>query len=322
MKLLFRAERLEKNGIFSLPDMFVWCGSMVCDASGCHLYFSAWDRQYGFDAWVTHSGIGYAFAPEPGASYRFRSWCLPGSGINGTWDRDVTHNPTIFKYDGIYYLYYTGNFSDSRNWWDHRNHQRIGAAWSNAPDGQFHRSALPVVEHPNAVMTSNPSVCRMPDGRFLMIYKWVAADRPSPFYGPVRHAAAFSSHPLGPFRVMEEDLFPVEGGDFPGEDPFVFERMGKLYCLLKDNGRNYSVFSRALILFESEDGIQWKRKGAALSRKITLEDGSIKRYCRLERPQLTFCDDGVRLFCAVKPSVSSAESFSVNLKIHSPLFHT
>ena len=283
MKLLFRAERLEKNGIFSLPDMFVWCGSMVCDASGCHLYFSAWERKYGFDAWVTHSEIGYASAPEPGAAYRFRSWSLPGSGIPGAWDRDVTHNPTIFKYDGIYYLYYTGNFSDSKNWWDHRNHQRIGAAWSNAPDGQFHRSALPVVEHKNAVMTSNPSVCRMPDGTG--------------------------------FRLPQ-------GGDFPGEDPFVFERMGKLYCLLKDNGRNYSVFSRALILFESEDGIRWKKKGAALSRKVTLEDGRIRRYCRMERPQLAFCDDGVRLFCAVKPSVSSTESFSVNLKIHSPLFHS
>ena len=320
MKCLFQTEPLKEEGIFSIPGMFVWCGSMICDLSGCHLYFSAWEQKFGFDAWVTHSRIGYAFAPTPDAAYQFRSWCLPGSGVVGAWDRDVTHNPTILESEGRYYLYYMGNFSDSGEWWDHRNHQQIGVAWSNSPSGRFSRSFRPVIEHKNAVMTSNPSVCRMPDGRFLMVYKWVAADRPSPFYGPVYHAAAFSDGPLGPFHPVKEDLFPIDGVTFPGEDPFVFVWNGKLHCLLKDNARNYSDFFRALILFDSDDGLVWKKRGAALSRNIILEEGIRRRFYRMERPQLTFCNDGIRLFCAIKPSKSSAESFSINLNIKQESF--
>ena len=320
MKCLFQTETLKPEGIFSIPDMFVWCGSMIRNAAGCHLYFSGWERKFGFDAWVTHSRIGYAFAPTPDAPYHFCFWCLPGSGIAGAWDRDVTHNPTILEADGVYYLYYMGNFSDSGKWWDHRNHQQIGVAWSRTPDGVFSRSAHPVIHHKGAVMTSNPSVCRMPDGRFLMIYKWVSADRPPPFYGPVYHAAAFSDNPRGPFQTVNEDIFSLSGVLFPGEDPFVFAWHDKLYCLLKDTARHYSRFSRALILFDSEDGVIWKKRGAAFSRNVILENGTHRRFYRMERPQLVFCDDTLRLFCAVKPSRSSAESFTINLKVKSSLF--
>ena len=321
MKLLFQAEKVKSRSVFRLPEMLVWCGSMAQDTKGgCHLYFSAWERKYGFDAWVTHSKIGHAYAETPASEYQFRSWILPGSAGHKAWDRDVTHNPAIMKFDGKYYLYYMGNYSDTSEWWDHRNHQQVGVAWSETPEGPFLRSATPIIEQDDAVMISNPSVCPMPDGRFLMIYKWVAAKKPAPFYGPVCHGAAFADTPLGPFIPVCRNLFSVNRADFPGEDPFVFQKNGKLYCLVKDNGRNYSELSKALILFESLNGIDWKKLGAALSRDLIFEDGKRKRFFRMERPQLVSCHNRLRLFCAIKPSSVSDDSFSLNFELKTNLF--
>ena len=316
MKYLLEAGRLTETSIFSLPEWLIWCGSMIQDTRGkCHLYFSAWERRHGFDAWVTHSRIGYACAETPASPYRFQSWILSGSGCRNTWDRDVTHNPAILKSDGRYYLYYMGNFSDSGDWWDHRNHQQAGVAWSRKPEGPFHRLKKPVIRQKDAVIISNPSVCRLPDGRFLMIYKWVAQENPAPFYGPVCHGAAFADNPLGPFIPVRRKLFTVDGCDFPGEDPFVFTVNGRLFCILKDNGRNYSGLLKALLLFESQDGLTWEKAGIALSRNIPCENGHKKRFFRLERPQLAFCKDQIRLFCAVKPSEKNDEAFSINIPI-------
>ena len=211
--------------------------------------------------------------------------------------------------------YYMGNFSDSGDWWDHRNHQQAGVAWSRKPEGPFHRLKKPVIRQKDAVMISNPSVCRLPDGRFLMIYKWVAQENPAPFYGPVCHGAAFADNPLGPFIPVRRKLFTVDGCDFPGEDPFVFTVNGRLFCILKDNGRNYSGLLKALLLFESQDGLTWEKAGIALSRNIPCENGHKKRFFRLERPQLAFCKDQIRLFCAVKPSEKNDEAFSINIPI-------
>ena len=148
-----------------------------------------------------------------------------------------------------------------------------------------------------------------------MIYKWVAQENPAPFYGPVCHGAAFADNPLGPFIPVRRKLFSVDGCDFPGEDPFVFTVNGRLFCILKDNGRNYSGLLKALLLFESQDGLTWEKAGIALSRNIPCENGHKKRFFRLERPQLAFCKDQIRLFCAVKPSEKNDEAFSINIPI-------
>ncbi len=322
MSVIFQARPLGGNSMFAMPGYQVWCGSMVQDEQGaCHLYFSFWPEKYGFDAWVTHSVIGYARAETPDDHYQFKGTILPGSGRAGSFDRDVTHNPTIQCFDGRYYLYYTGNFSDSGDWWDHRNHQRIGAAYSETPGGTMIRAELPVIEHPGAVMASNPSVCRLDSGRYLMIYKWVAADRPAPFYGPVFHGGAVADNPMGPFEIFADNLFHVEKAFFPGEDPFVFTRSGRLFCLIKDNATNYSPEPKSLILFESTDeGRNWRQLGVALTRNFVYEGGSGAEFFRVERPQITFCRDQIRLFAAVKPYEDREESFSINTRLDSGAF--
>lgn len=93
-----------------------------------------------------------------------------------------------------------------------------------------------------------------------------------------RHGAAFADNPLGPFIPVRRKLFTVDGCDFPGEDPFVFTVNGRLFCILKDNGRNYSGLLKALLLFESQDGLTWEKAGIALSRNIPCENGHKKRF--------------------------------------------
>ena len=316
----FNVDVVARDAIFSLPGKIVWCGSMIQDPGGkCHLFFSCWDEGQGFEAWCTHSLIGYATAVSPEGPYRFVRMILPSKNGKLSWNRDVAHNPTVLCWNNRYYLYYMGNYGNGE-FWNHRNHQNIGVATAATPDGEWHCSK-PLLASPDAVMFSNPTVCRSLDEKFMMIYKWVAKQRSPPFYGPVRHGAAMADDPAGPFTIVNEDLFRVPGVDFPGEDPFLFTRDGRYYCLLKDNGRNFSRLSKGLILFCSTDGINWKNQGPVLSRTLRFSDESTKKIFRLERPQLSFCNNGeIRLFCAAKPSAKADNAYLLNIKISHSLF--
>lgn len=68
--------------------------------------------------------------------------------------------------------------------WTHHNHQRIGVAVADSPDGPWQRFDKPVVDvgvdadAPDALMTSNPAVTPRPEGGVLMVYKAVGKKRP------------------------------------------------------------------------------------------------------------------------------------------------
>jgi len=314
MNNTLRTATADKIRILSLPDQIVWCGSIVEDENGVsHLFFSHWDARHGFEAWCTRSRIGYARADSPDGPFQFEKTILPDSR-GPAWQRDVAHNPTAFFHDGRFYLYFMGNYGDGE-FWTHRNHQNIGVASAADPRGEWKISG-PLLSDDQAVLFSNPTVCRRPDGKFLMIYKWVAKQRPAPFYGPVRHGVAMADWPEGPFSIIARDLFQISGIDFPGEDPFLFYRDGSYFCILKDNGQNYSTLSRGLIRFRSPDGIHWTDPEGVLSRRLIFDDGSKRRIYRLERPQLLFRHNGeVRLLCAAKPSKNSDHTFLVSFDI-------
>ncbi len=72
--------------------------------------------------------------------------------------------------------------------WLHRNNQRIGVAVANDPNGPWKRFDKPVLDitynddtAPDALMTSNPSVCQMKDGKILMVYKAVGKNHRTKF---------------------------------------------------------------------------------------------------------------------------------------------
>jgi hypothetical protein len=321
MNNLFRAEPVSAVSEFSLPGKIVWCGSMAQDETGkCHLFYSYWDESRGFDqAWATDSRIAYASADNPAGPYKPEKTILPNPRGDDAWDRDVAHNPTVLYWRNKFYLYYMGNFGNGE-YWDHRNHQNIGVASASSPTGEW-KTGKPLLESPGAVMFSNPTVCRCPDGRFMMIYKWVLDQGAPPFYGPVRHGVAVADHPEGPFQIINDNIFAAPGAAFPCEDPFLFVVNDTYYCILKDNATYFSPLLRALVMFESSDGVVWRNLGAVLSRDVAFENRGVQEIFRLERPQVSFCNDGrIRLFCALKPSENAAHAYSANISVSPFIF--
>lgn len=317
-----RLGAIGSNSVLQLDDYLTWCGSVIRgEQDTYHLFFSMWARHKGHEAWVTDSVVGHASSKSPLGPYLFDHLALRGSGQAQGWDRDVIHNPTVKKFGSRYYMYYTGNFGNGE-YWNHRNHQRIGVAVADDPAGEWQRFDQPLLDvNPDGwdcLLTTNPSVTQMPDKRFLLLYKAVGKVAAAPMFGPVLHGVAFSDSPTGPFIRHPHPILAVEGVNFPGEDPYVFCRDGKLYAILKDMGRFYTSQERALVQFESEDGIHWTLSSTPLftSRKMVWSDGRQQEFHRLERPQLYLDEGGDHyLYCAVKPEADKDDSFNIHVKV-------
>lgn len=293
-----------KHGFFAMEGYQVWCPSVVRTADGVfHMLFSRWPLASGHHAWVTQSEVAYATASSLMGPYTFSHVVLRGSG-HGRWDGDVVHNPTVLEHDGRYYMYYMGNYGNGE-YWDHRNHQRIGAAWADHPAGPWQRLEQPVVNiSPGAwdhLMVSNPIVARGPDGRFIMVYKGVS-DGPLPAGGAVVCGVAAASHPLGPFEKIAGPIMVNPEHDRSVEDPYIWVQDGRFYAIVKDfQGYFTRTGASSLALFESADGIDWKpaESPLALRKEIAWENGTVEAVAALERPYIWF--DGGRpaaLLCA------------------------
>ena len=294
--------------VYEEPGWCVWCPSAVALPDGRFaLVHSRWRESDGFEAWCARSEAALAVSETgPLGPYRFVKTILPGSGRDGDFDRDVVHNPQVLVDGGKYYLFYMGTHSDladgtrpgvsssGTSKGSFRLNQRIGVAWADRIEGPWHRTGRPVLpESEDCIMASNPAVVRMPDGRFLMVYKW--GWPPAAKWPHCRNscAAAVADSPLGPWKVVSKDIFPVQCANFPGEDPCLWLEGDVICCSIHDNGRFYSPSDRALVTFESRDGIRWTNRGELFPR------GDIER---LERPFVLAEPDGRRLlFAASKP---------------------
>jgi hypothetical protein len=301
------------RALFAQRGYCVWDPSLVTDADGRHhLFFSRWPASAGFEAWVTHSEVCRATAETPFGPYRFAEVVLPKRP--GYWDGDVTHNPSVQRFGDRFYLYYNGNRGNGE-WWDHRNHQRVGLAVADRPEGPWKRFDEPLLDVTpgawDAKVTTNPSCAQTPDGRFILVYKGVGDSLPGPQYGPVLHGVAFADRPEGPFVKHGEPIFARAGVAFPGEDPFVWCQEGRYHVLLKDQGTFYTPSSRAIVRFESDHGLDWRLSDPPLfqERALTHADGRREEVHRLERPFFYGSTDGpVAFFCAVKPRADGEES--------------
>ena len=184
------------------------------------------------------------------------------------WDGLSIHNPTIKKFGDKYYLYYAANTGDgiatytSFNW-SHRNNQRIGVAVAESLDGPWTRFDTPLIDvseskdaH-DALMVANPTVTQMKDGRYLMVYKAVAKQRPMPAGGPVCHLYAIADDPAGPFTKYNTPIFTAEGSHFPAEDPYIWLQDDRYYAIVKDMHGSFTNNGQSLVLFSSEDGLDW-----------------------------------------------------------------
>ncbi|MCF6176786.1 MAG: glycoside hydrolase family protein [Victivallaceae bacterium] len=318
-KNLFSKSLLDECSVLKMRDWLVWGGNTVVHSDGkYYMLFSRWPRETGHDGWVTHSEIACAVADCATGPFHFIDTVI--TRRSGKWDADVSHNPTLIQHNAKYYLYYTGNYGDG-TYWDNRNHQRVGVAVADHPAGPWQRFDEPLLDVTpdswDSMVTTNPSCTQIPDGRFLLIYKAVGSEHEAPFYGPVVHGAAFADNPLGPFIKHHKPIFEVKGAKFPGEDPFIWTQDGKIYAFIKDNNCYYSPYPKSIILFESQNGINWTQcENAFITRKFNYSNGKSVEFDRVERPQLLL-ENGIPsvLYCGVKPQAEKSDSFNIHFKI-------
>ena len=324
-------DAVPRHAVFSQPGYYVWGASVVKGKDGLyHMFYSRWKSELGFNAWVTHSEIAHAVSDRPDGPFTFKDVALPPRGAK-YWDGLTTHNPTVQQFDGRYYLYYMGNTGDgvpmSKLNFTHRNNQRIGVAWAEHPDGPWHRMDKPLVDvsedemADDALMTSNPSVTKMQNGRYLIVYKAVAKHGELPFGGPVTHQAAIADTPLGPVTKIRRRIFYKEGEHFPAEDPFVWYHPGSslYYAIVKDMHGSFTGQGVSLAFFVSEDGLNWEPSENPLASRLEIrwEDGTTDKVKNLERAQvLTDNGDPVMLYCAcAKEDPFTSETFNVHIPL-------
>ena len=314
---------------FSDTDYNIWCGSAIKGHDGkYHMFYSRWPRRLGHLAWVTHSEVAHAVGAAPFGPWKHQDVALPARGTS-FWDGSCTHNPTVLRIGNKFYLYYMGNYGDgvvkSPLNWEHRNHQRIGVAVADSPDGPWQRFDKPVLNissdtnAPDALVVTNPSVTERPDGGVLMIYKAVGLKRALPFGGPVVHLAATAENPLGPFTKHSGEVFGAQGVMFAAEDPFIWRGADRYWAVVKDNDGHFTKRGYSLALWESADGFDWKLS----SHPFVANPGSIQwtashedKLTALERPQLLI-EDGrlVALCCAAADNKARTGSFNVQIPI-------
>lgn len=326
--------KLAPQSVFRNDSLSIWGGSLVKGEDGMyHMYYSRWPKKLGW-AWVTDSEIAHAVSESPFGPYTFKDVAL-GRTKKEDWDGWCTHNPTVHKFNGKYYLYYMGNTGNGEVTsvpgkeklnWNHRNKQRIGVAVADGPDGPWQRFEKPVMDISSdslahdTLMTSNPSVCQRPDGSFLMVYKAVGKRFPAPGGGPVVHLIATSDSPTGPFKKYPDPVFTYPGERFPAEDPYIWYQAGKYRAIvkrMKDGGIGKKrLFS--LVHYESEDGFAWSQaKNFDISERIVnWENGRRQQFTHLERPQVLL-ENGqpIALLCAADTLDANGVRESFNLQI-------
>ena len=302
---------------FSLDGYYVW-GSTVIKGhdNRYHMIFSMWEKQFGFDGWMTNSVFGYAVSDCAAGPYRYEGVILEGSG-DGHWDGRNLHNECLLYEDGVYYLYYTGAAGDG-SFWDNRNHQRVGVMTAPHPKGPWKRFDCPLVDvEGENLLTATPNVIKMPDGQFMMVYKTVLPG-PMPFGGKVVHKVAVAEHPLGPFVTREQPFLSLPDFSFPIDDHVQWICDGVYYALVKDNQNQILGKGIGLVLFSSADGINWKlsEDPFVLGQMLDWEDGTTESYVRLEMPKPIF--DGekiVALALAARPTDEEKLSYNVQIPL-------
>jgi len=299
---------------------FVWCGTMFRHNEAYYLIYSRWPKETGFKGWVTDSEVCLAKSDTMLGKFTFVKRLFDTSKDE---IKLVTHNPTVITHNGKYYLYYMMNRSNG-GWWDHRNNQRIGVAYTDDPEGEWVRPEAPVIdiseEGIDSLMTSNPTACIMPDGRTLMVYKAVSKYGEMPKGGKVLCGAAIADDPCGPFVKFGEPLFENPENPWSVEDPYIWCEDGRFYALVKDyHGYFPRTKGSAVALFESDDGRHWEcSKEAPLAFEPILDYGwgRTLRVRNLERPQL-YIEDGVPklLLCACMINCPYAPTFNIRIPL-------
>ncbi|MGE5611877.1 MAG: glycoside hydrolase family protein [Bacillota bacterium] len=311
------------GGGFELPDHWVWCGAPIRGEEGrYHLFASRVSKDIAFHPhWLFCSEIVRAESDTPVGPYRFAEVALPPRG-GDFFDARSTHNPHIRKVGDTYLLLYMGTNYDGPTptrqnpevWRSPRYlatwaRKRIGLATSKSVRGPWKRLDTPLLEpRPgewDSIATTNPSLCPLPDGSFLLAYKARKEN-----LGNLQVGVAHAPHFAGPWK-RQRTPWLFRGKPTHVEDPYLWYEDGRVHALMKDMTGEICGEQFAGVHVTSADGLNWDFDHATLAytRKVRWSDGRTTQQAFLERPQLLI-EQGVptHLFCA------TAEGGSKDLK--------
>ena len=210
----------------------------------------------------------------------------------------MTHNANAFLHNDKYYLFYTGQHGDGKNYPMHRNNQRIGVAVAEKPEGPWTRVDQPIVNITDdktsfdSLCATNPAACIRPDGGVLLIYKAVQYIEGKEMGGNVRYGAAVADKPEGPYVKQRGRIFEAEQPSkhwMIAEDPFIWFSASygqKYFAIARDVVGTFTGSSGGICLFESPDGLNWKaaEHPKVLDSRFMLADGS-RSEKNIERPR-------------------------------------
>ena len=334
---------LPKSAIFRQPGWCLWDPCIVKGKDGLyHLLYSRWKTSLGFDAWCTHAEIAWAVSSKAEGPYEFRGTVLPQRGAE-FWDGHSVYNTCVIRIGETFYLYYTGNRgtadwkpdrviqSNDKEWWVHRNHQRIGVATADSPGGPWKRLDQPILDVGQGfgqTIINVPVMIQKPDGGLRLYYKTLG-EGPGKFGSGVFHFAADAETPTGPFHrhpepmVNKNKLMPEvkKPFDFHIDDHFEWWQDDRYYAIVKDHDAPYlTPHGRSLLLFDSPDGITWRPSKHSLVQdfSISWEDGKDQTFERLEMPKLLMENGQPRILSLAALEQGAKESFLVIVPLSVP----
>jgi hypothetical protein len=254
----FHDALVPKGFVLSEDDWHIWCNAPIWDEQGnLHLFVSRWPIKDTFGVgWHTSCEIAHYKADQPEGPYVFVSTVLKGTGVEGTWRKDGTHNATVVRLpDRRYAMLFIANSHGTRGF---PANQRIGMILAASLDGPWAVAGqdgliLDVPADPSvwsydsAVGVNNPTLLPMPDGRFFLYYKAMKRGK-----GEVRRmGVAVADQVEGPYRFEKAALTSNEGTI---EDGFAFLLNGEVCLLVTDC---HGEGNGGGMIYRSKDGLRF-----------------------------------------------------------------
>lgn len=304
------AERLEPVGRILEEDGYnVWCCAPIMDDEGkVHVFYSRWKTERGWGGWLNGCEIAHAVADNPAGPYEYVSTIL--APRTGFFDATSCHNPSVYKVDGRFWLFYMGTTEGQFS------SKRIGYAVADSPWGPWERCNEPLLPTGKSgewddYITTNPAFLKHPNGEYWLYYKSCNEDefvnqKIHGISGNRKYGVAFADNITGPYRRYEKNPivdFSSYGENRQVEDAYIWYENGIFKMLMRDMGFYDHTVG---LYFESVNGLDWGMPqigwfGAEHYIEQPPAPKHLHRYGRFERPQLLMKDGKpAYLFCATQ----------------------
>jgi hypothetical protein len=256
-----------RGGAIREPDYTVWGASPVCDDQGkVHLFAARWPEPNVDPAWRKSSEIAHYESDSPEGPFRFVDVVVTGSGRTGEWDAFAPHNPEIKRFGDTYALVYIANSDYHQP--PHPLNQSIGMMTAPSPCGPWTKAGATgqiLDDKPGHFSEGrqvvNPAIIKA-GNRFLLYYKTTL---PSGNQWRTGFGLAISDRLEGPYHHQPK---PVTADGVTIEDASVFEWDGKICLLTTDNHGLVSGLKGGLVIWVSEDGIDFRKEWTQLGMRL------------------------------------------------------